>query len=157
MGGDEEEKSGQQVRTHISLFSLCSQVCVCVCVVLLCAPIKKKNTSPPPLSPCPPFPSLLPSSASFSFQTFPTRPFPQTLAFVARCLRKTLTSLDTMNIAQPVAAEITGVHFSFYDPDEIKRLSVKHLVNPTIFDNLNRPTRGGLYDPSLGPFSKATR
>ncbi|RKP14974.1 hypothetical protein BJ684DRAFT_7762 [Piptocephalis cylindrospora] len=62
-----------------------------------------------------------------------------------------------MNISQPVAAEITGVHFSFYDPDEVKRLSVKHLVNPTIFDNLNRPTRGGLYDPSLGPFSKATR
>ncbi|KAG0308698.1 hypothetical protein BGZ98_007169 [Dissophora globulifera] len=59
-----------------------------------------------------------------------------------------------MNIARPNGTEVTSVAFSFYDADEIKQISVKQIVNPVLFDNLNHPTKGGLYDPTLGPFSK---
>ncbi|KAF9430196.1 hypothetical protein BGZ76_000935 [Entomortierella beljakovae] len=59
-----------------------------------------------------------------------------------------------MNIARPNGTEITSVAFSFYDAEEIKQISVKQIVNHVLFDNLNHPTKGGLYDPSLGPFSK---
>ncbi|KAI9597691.1 hypothetical protein BDF19DRAFT_434176 [Syncephalis fuscata] len=60
-----------------------------------------------------------------------------------------------MNIAKPVSFEITDVAFSFYDPEEVKKISVKHVVNPQLLDNLNQPAPGGLYDPALGPFSKS--
>ncbi|KAF9193699.1 hypothetical protein BGZ51_002363 [Haplosporangium sp. Z 767] len=59
-----------------------------------------------------------------------------------------------MNIAKPMGTEVTSVAFSFYDAEEIKQISVKQIVNPVLFDNLNHPTKGGLYDPALGPFSK---
>ncbi|KAF8983264.1 hypothetical protein BGZ46_010562 [Entomortierella lignicola] len=59
-----------------------------------------------------------------------------------------------MNIARPNGTEVTSVAFSFYDAEEIKQISVKQIVNPVLFDNLNHPTKGGLYDPALGPFSK---
>ncbi|KAG0223526.1 hypothetical protein BGW41_005462 [Actinomortierella wolfii] len=59
-----------------------------------------------------------------------------------------------MNIARPNGTEVTSVAFSFYDQEEIKAISVKQIVNPVLFDNLNHPTKGGLYDPALGPFSK---
>ncbi|KAF9582603.1 hypothetical protein BGW38_010985 [Lunasporangiospora selenospora] len=59
-----------------------------------------------------------------------------------------------MNIARPIGSEVTSVSFSFYNADEIKQISVKQIVNPVLFDNLNHPTKGGLYDPALGPFSK---
>ncbi|KAG0242760.1 hypothetical protein BGX31_011589 [Mortierella sp. GBA43] len=59
-----------------------------------------------------------------------------------------------MNIARPTGTEVTSVAFSFYDADEIKQISVKQIVNPVLFDNLNHPTKGGLYDSALGPFSK---
>ncbi|RKP25650.1 hypothetical protein SYNPS1DRAFT_28623 [Syncephalis pseudoplumigaleata] len=60
-----------------------------------------------------------------------------------------------MNIAKPVSFEVTDVAFSFYDPEQVKRISVKHVVNPLLLDNLNQPAPGGLYDPALGPFSKS--
>ncbi|KAF9107262.1 hypothetical protein BGX29_006781 [Mortierella sp. GBA35] len=59
-----------------------------------------------------------------------------------------------MNIARPNGSEVTSVAFSFYDAEEVKAISVKQIVNPVLFDNLNHPTKGGLYDPALGPFSK---
>ena len=59
-----------------------------------------------------------------------------------------------MNIAQPNGTEITSVAFSFYTAEEVKQISVKQIVNPVLFDNLQHPTKGGLYDPALGPFSK---
>ncbi|KAL1914900.1 uncharacterized protein VTP21DRAFT_7816 [Calcarisporiella thermophila] len=60
-----------------------------------------------------------------------------------------------MNIARPVGSEISSVSFSLYDSEEIKKISVKQIINPVIFDNLMHPTKGGLYDPALGPFSKS--
>ena len=34
---------------------------------------------------------------------------------------------------------------------QVKRLSVKRIVSPLIFDNLKNPVVDGLYDPALGP------
>lgn len=60
-----------------------------------------------------------------------------------------------MNISRPISSEIDSVSFSFYDPQEIRNISVKQITNPTLFDNFGHPTKGGLYDPSLGPFRKS--
>ncbi|KAG5460182.1 MAG: hypothetical protein BJ554DRAFT_7803 [Olpidium bornovanus] len=59
-----------------------------------------------------------------------------------------------MNIANPVGSEITSVAFSVYRPDEVRRTSVRRIVNPQLLDNLGHPAKGGLYDPALGPYSK---
>lgn len=61
-----------------------------------------------------------------------------------------------MNIACPATAKITKISFAFYEPKDIKRLSVKAITNPQIFDTLDHPTTGGLYDPALGPYDKQT-
>jgi DNA-directed RNA polymerase I subunit RPA1 len=57
-----------------------------------------------------------------------------------------------MNISTPIGTEITAVNFGFYSAQDVERFSVKQIVNPTVFDNLGHPTRGGLYDLALGPF-----
>lgn len=62
-----------------------------------------------------------------------------------------------MNISNPVSREITSVAFSFFTSDEIRKLSVKQITNPILFDNLDHPTKGGLYDPCLGPHDKGER
>lgn len=56
-----------------------------------------------------------------------------------------------MNISHPVPSTITSVSFSFLTSEDVRRISVKQIVNPTLLDDLNRPTVGGLYDLSLGP------
>lgn len=35
---------------------------------------------------------------------------------------------------------------------QIKKLSVKRITSPVVFDNLKNPVPGGLYDPALGPY-----
>lgn len=42
-------------------------------------------------------------------------------------------------------SRLNGVRFSFYSPDEIKKMSVKEINNPIAFDTLNRPIRGNIY------------
>jgi DNA-directed RNA polymerase I subunit RPA1 len=59
-----------------------------------------------------------------------------------------------MNISLPVGSEIDSVSFSFYDAAEIRKISVKQIVNPIIMDTMGHPTKGGLYDPALGPYTK---
>jgi DNA-directed RNA polymerase I subunit RPA1 len=59
-----------------------------------------------------------------------------------------------MNISHPVSASIKSVGFSFYSAEEIRKLSVKNITNPQLFDTLEHPTSGGLYDPALGPLNK---
>lgn len=56
-----------------------------------------------------------------------------------------------MNIAHPVSAIVESIGFSFLSSEEVKRLSVKQITNPTLLDEFTRPTIGGLYDPALGP------
>ncbi|KAJ1940016.1 hypothetical protein GGF37_004158, partial [Kickxella alabastrina] len=62
--------------------------------------------------------------------------------------------MSLMNIAQPVNSKVTGVSFTFYEPAEVRRMSVKQVVNPILLDSLGNPTNGGLYDPAMGPFTK---
>ncbi|GAA5891337.1 hypothetical protein JCM6882_004661 [Rhodosporidiobolus microsporus] len=59
-----------------------------------------------------------------------------------------------MDIAHPISSQITSVSFSYLHGPDIKRLSVKQVVNPVLFDNLNSPNAGGLYDPAFGPLGK---
>ena len=61
-----------------------------------------------------------------------------------------------MNVTGPavVSREVSSVRFSVYSDDEIRKLSVKQITNPILFDNLNHPDRGGLYDPALGPLDR---
>jgi len=57
-----------------------------------------------------------------------------------------------MNISQPVASAIKGVHFGFLTSEDVRALSVKRVINPTTFDSLLNPVIGGLYDPAFGVF-----
>lgn len=59
-----------------------------------------------------------------------------------------------MNIAQPIPATVTSLSFSFLTTEDVRRISVKQIVNPILLDDLNRPNIGGLYDPALGPSDK---
>lgn len=59
--------------------------------------------------------------------------------------------LYTMDISHSIHSEVSSLSFSFLSADDIKAISVKKVDNPILLDNLNLPTRGGLYDPKLGP------
>ena len=56
-----------------------------------------------------------------------------------------------MNISQSIPSTVQSISFSFLTTEDIRRISVKQIVNPTLLDDLNRPNLGGLYDPTLGP------
>jgi DNA-directed RNA polymerase beta' subunit len=56
-----------------------------------------------------------------------------------------------MNISHSIPSTVQSVSFSFLTTEDIRRISVKQIVNPTLLDDLNRPNLGGLYDPALGP------
>jgi DNA-directed RNA polymerase I subunit RPA1 len=55
--------------------------------------------------------------------------------------------------------KFSSVQFSFYQEDEIERLSVKEINNQVAFDHLGNPTPGGIYDQHLGisPFDKKSQ
>jgi hypothetical protein len=59
-----------------------------------------------------------------------------------------------MDVAHSPPSTVTGVSFSFLTAEEVRRISVKQIVNPVLLDDLNRPNVGGLYDPALGPSDK---
>lgn len=59
-----------------------------------------------------------------------------------------------MDIAHPVASQVHTVSFSSLHAPDIRRISVKQVVNPVLFDNLNNPNAGALYDPAFGPLGK---
>lgn len=50
-----------------------------------------------------------------------------------------------------ISKQVAGLAFSFYSPEEIKRLSVKQITLPESFDKEGQPVPYGLYDPALGP------
>ncbi|KAJ6539562.1 hypothetical protein B0H19DRAFT_1179600 [Mycena capillaripes] len=56
-----------------------------------------------------------------------------------------------MNIAHSLPSTVTGISFSFLTAEDVRRISVKQIVNVNLLDDLNRPNIGGLYDPALGP------
>ena len=49
------------------------------------------------------------------------------------------------------SGHLTGVTFSLYTEEDIRKLSVKCISNPETFDTFLNPTHGGVYDPALGP------
>lgn len=59
-----------------------------------------------------------------------------------------------MNIQYPTHHFLSSVSFSFYDPETIRKISVKQIRSSILFDNLNLPVPTGLYDKALGPFDK---
>ncbi|KZT13040.1 beta and beta-prime subunits of DNA dependent RNA-polymerase [Laetiporus sulphureus 93-53] len=59
-----------------------------------------------------------------------------------------------MNISRSYPSTVSSISFSFLTTEDVRRISVKQLVNPVLLDDLNRPTIGGLYDPALGPSNK---
>lgn len=59
-----------------------------------------------------------------------------------------------MNIATPVSSQISSISFSYLTGQDIRRVSVKQVINPILFDNLNHPNAGGLYDTAFGPLDK---
>jgi hypothetical protein len=60
----------------------------------------------------------------------------------------------TMNIAHSVPSTVASISFSFLTTEDVRRISVKKIVNAQLLDDLNRPNIGGLYDPALGPSDK---
>ncbi|RKP17001.1 beta and beta-prime subunits of DNA dependent RNA-polymerase, partial [Rozella allomycis CSF55] len=59
-----------------------------------------------------------------------------------------------MDISKPTFRSARSVNFRFYTQDEIKKISVKQITNPIMFDNLGHVIPNGLYDASLGPVDK---
>lgn len=59
-----------------------------------------------------------------------------------------------MNISRSFPATVSSISFSFLTTEDVRRISVKQIVNPNLLDELNRPNVGGLYDPALGPSDK---
>ena len=63
----------------------------------------------------------------------------------------------TMNIGHPAHQKVGSVSFSFYEAETIRKISVKQITVPVLFDDDNVPIKGGPYDPALGPFNKNDR
>ena len=59
-----------------------------------------------------------------------------------------------MNISHSIPATVSSISFSFLSTEDVRRISVKQIVNPVLLDDLNRPNSGGLYDAALGPSDK---
>lgn len=59
-----------------------------------------------------------------------------------------------MDIAQPISSSIATISFSYLHSEDIRRISVRQVVNPVLFDNLNQANAGGMYDPVFGPRGK---
>ncbi|KAJ6628876.1 hypothetical protein B0H10DRAFT_2209314 [Mycena sp. CBHHK59/15] len=59
-----------------------------------------------------------------------------------------------MNIAHSLPSTVSSISFSFLTGEDVRRISVKQIVNVNLLDDLNRPNVGGLYDPALGPTEK---
>lgn len=60
-----------------------------------------------------------------------------------------------MNIAAPTSNRISQVRFSFYNPEELKKMSVLNVTQPMLFDSLGHPVKDGLYDPALGSLDRS--
>jgi DNA-directed RNA polymerase beta' subunit len=52
---------------------------------------------------------------------------------------------------ETVISSLSGCYFSFYQEEEIRKLSVLRVFNPITFDSNNTPMPHGLYDTRMGP------
>lgn len=46
-----------------------------------------------------------------------------------------------------------SVHFTFYRAEEVRKISVKKITKPDIFDVKYNPVPDGLYDAAMGPIN----
>ncbi|KAL6987100.1 DNA-directed RNA polymerase [Sarracenia purpurea var. burkii] len=51
---------------------------------------------------------------------------------------------------------VEAVRFSFMTDEEVRRHSIVKITNPVLFDSVERPVPGGLYDPAMGPLNDQT-
>lgn len=51
----------------------------------------------------------------------------------------------------PLPIGSAGAHSLSWLALQIRKISVKQVISPIIFDNLRNPIKGGLYDPAFGP------
>ena len=58
-----------------------------------------------------------------------------------------------MNTAHSLHSEVSSLSFSFLTSEDIRSISVKKIDKSILLDDFNLPTKGGLYDPKLGPMS----
>ena len=49
-----------------------------------------------------------------------------------------------------IVDRLSEMGFRIYSEDEVLNMSVKEITNPQLFDSLDLPTNGGLYDRALG-------
>ncbi|KAN0015434.1 hypothetical protein ACTFIU_008165 [Dictyostelium citrinum] len=63
----------------------------------------------------------------------------------------------SMSQSALIKEEISSVSFQFYTSDDVRKLSVKQIVEIESFDMLGGPVPGGLHDPALGPTGPAER
>lgn len=55
---------------------------------------------------------------------------------------------------QLLAHTVGALGFGWYTDEEIIKLSVKRITQSQVYDNLQQPIRGGLYDPAFGTIDK---
>mgnify|MGYP001321343142 CR=1 FL=1 len=53
--------------------------------------------------------------------------------------------------------QVQSVSFGVYSEEQIRRLSVLQVSNPTSFNSLMHPTHNGAYAPALGPLEQTER
>ncbi|CAG9462668.1 unnamed protein product [Pedinophyceae sp. YPF-701] len=58
---------------------------------------------------------------------------------------------------EAVVQRAQDARFSLFSEDEVRKLSVLRVTNPTAFDSQNNPTAGGLYDKRLGPIDSSAQ
>ncbi|KFM27291.1 DNA-directed RNA polymerase I subunit rpa1 [Auxenochlorella protothecoides] len=64
---------------------------------------------------------------------------------------------SSLHTKEVTTAKVRSVGFGFFSDDEIRKVSVKKIISPIIFDNSKTPVEGGLYDTALGPLDPRER
>lgn len=64
---------------------------------------------------------------------------------------------SSLHSKEITTAQVVSVSFGFFNDEEIRKVSVKKVVSPIIFDNLKTAVKGGLYDPAFGPMDPKDR
>ncbi|CAH8362128.1 unnamed protein product [Eruca vesicaria subsp. sativa] len=57
------------------------------------------------------------------------------------------------NTTEGASQVVKSVRFSFMTEEDVRKHSVLKVTNPILFDNVDRPVPGGLYDPLMGPMN----
>ncbi|EFN55686.1 hypothetical protein CHLNCDRAFT_133943 [Chlorella variabilis] len=64
---------------------------------------------------------------------------------------------SSLHSKEITTAQVAAVTFGFFNDEEVRKISVKQVEAPMIFDNMRTAVKGGLYDPALGPMDPKER